>query len=95
MLIMRKILLFSLLLAPLGLWAQQDAQFTQYMFNTLYYNPAYAGVEGYTTVTAMHRSQWLGYESTFDGPGAPNTQYVGITTPIFRIPGGFGIHVVT
>jgi len=44
---------------------QQDPQFTQYMFNTIYYNPGFSGVEGVTKITALHRSQWIGYSSTF------------------------------
>ena len=75
--------------------AQQDAQFSQYMFNTLFYNPAYAGVEGVTKFTAVHRSQWAGFSTTFDGSGgAPNTQVVSLNTPILRFRSGAGVHVV-
>jgi len=76
-------------------WCQQDAQFSMYMFNSLYYNPAYAGVEGATRITAFHRSQWLGYEPTFNtGGGAPSTQVVSLSAPIYRIKSGFGVHIV-
>ena len=34
-------------------YAQQDAQFSQYMFNTLYYNPGFAGTEGLTRFTLI------------------------------------------
>ena len=58
---MRKIIaalmLTSLAAIPFKSHAQQDAQFTQYMFNTIYYNPAYAGVEGVTRFSAIHRTQ--------------------------------------
>ena len=74
--------------------AQQDPQFTQYMFNTLYYNPGYAGVEGVTKLTAIHRSQWLGYSPTSGGGGAPTTQILSMTAPIFKINSGFGAYVV-
>ncbi|MBL7873367.1 MAG: type IX secretion system membrane protein PorP/SprF [Cyclobacteriaceae bacterium] len=73
---------------------QQDPQFTHYMFNTLYYNPAYAGVEGITKFTAIHRSQWLGYQSSFDGKGAPTTQIISMSAPINKINSGFGGYVV-
>jgi type IX secretion system PorP/SprF family membrane protein len=73
---------------------QQDPQFTHYMFNTLYYNPAYAGVEGITKFTAIHRSQWLGYQPTFGGGGAPTTQIVSMSAPINKINSGFGGYVV-
>lgn len=73
---------------------QQDPQFTQYMFNTLYYNPAYAGVDGVTKLTALHRSQWLGYQPSFGGGGAPTTQIISINAPIFKLNSGFGAYVV-
>jgi len=74
--------------------AQQDPQFTQYMFNTLYYNPAFAGTEGVTKITAMHRSQWLGYQPSFGGGGAPTTQIISMTAPIFKINSGFGAYII-
>ncbi|HRW98365.1 MAG TPA: type IX secretion system membrane protein PorP/SprF, partial [Cyclobacteriaceae bacterium] len=70
--------------------AQQDPQFTQFMFNTLYYNPGYAGVDGVTKLTAIHRSQWLGYQPSFGGGTAPTTQIVSMTTPIYKFNSGFG-----
>ena len=73
--------------------AQQDPQFTQYMFNTLYYNPGFAGVEGVTKLTALHRSQWLGYAPTFDDGGAPTTQILTFSAPIFKLNSGFGAYV--
>jgi type IX secretion system PorP/SprF family membrane protein len=74
--------------------AQQDPQFTQYMFNTLYYNPAFAGTEGVTKLTAMHRSQWLGYQPSYGGGGAPTTQIVNMTAPMFKVNSGFGALVI-
>lgn len=81
------------MLSTLGLLAQQDPQFTQYMFNTLYYNPGYAGVEGVTKLTAIHRSQWAGYTPTAGGGGAPTTQMVSMSTPLFKINSGFGAYI--
>ena len=75
-------------------FGQQDPQFTHYMFNTLYYNPAYAGVEGTTKFTAIHRTQWLGYQPSFGGGGAPTTQIVSLSAPINKINSGFGAYVV-
>ncbi len=56
--------------------AQQDAMFTKYMFNTLSYNPAYAGTRGYLSMGALHRTQWWGIE------GAPHSQSVWVHTPM-------------
>jgi type IX secretion system PorP/SprF family membrane protein len=75
--------------------AQQDPQFTQYMFNNLYLTPAYAGVEGITQVTAFHRSQWLGYESSFGDGGAPTTQMINFTAPIYKLRSGFGFYATS
>ena len=43
-------------------YAQQDAQFTQYMYNTINVNPAYAGSRGAMSIFALHRSQWVGLD---------------------------------
>lgn len=87
---------YTLLLALTGsgVFAQQDALFTQYMFNNLYMTPAYAGVDGVTRLTAIHRSQWMGYQSSFGDGGAPTTQMVSFNTPIYRLRSGFGAYVM-
>jgi len=75
-------------------WAQQDPQFSMYMFNPIFYNPAYAGVEGVTKVIAVHRSQWLGYNPAFAASGgAPSTQTLAIQAPLFRFRSGVGLHI--
>lgn len=74
--------------------AQQDPQFTQYMFNSLYITPAYAGVEGVTQLTAIHRSQWAGYQSSFNDRGAPTTQLVSFNSPIYKLKSGFGTYII-
>src|SRR5687767_10331103 len=74
--------------------AQQDAQFSQYMFNQIYITPAAAGIDGVTRFTALHRSQWLGYESSFGGGGAPTSQLITFSTPIHKLKSGFGAYVL-
>lgn len=59
-----------------ALFAQQDAQYTQYMYNTLSINPAYAGSRGGLSILGLHRSQWVGLD------GAPRTQTFSIHSPI-------------
>jgi type IX secretion system PorP/SprF family membrane protein len=85
-------LLFALI-SVTGL-AQQDPQVTQYMFNSIYVTPGAAGVEGVTRLTALHRSQWQGYQSSFDNGGAPTTQVLTFSTPIFKLNSGFGAYVM-
>lgn len=89
-------IIFCLLLVTTAgkLYAQQDAQLSQYMYNNLYITPASAGVDGITRFTALHRSQWLGYQSSFDGGGAPTSQLISFTTPIYKLNSGFGAYVL-
>lgn len=76
----------GLMVAPMYLCAQQDAMFTKYMFNTLVFNPAYAGSYDYLSINAIHRSQWLGIE------GAPTTQSLTIHSPVnSRVGLGFSL----
>lgn len=87
---------YTLLLSLLGasVFAQQDPLFTQYMFNNLYMTPAYAGVDGVTRFTAIHRSQWTGYQSSFGDGGAPSTQLVSFNTPIYKLRSGVGAYIL-
>lgn len=68
--------LFMLLSICNQSYSQQDPQFTQYMYNTMSVNPAYTGSKGYTVITAIGRTQWVGLS------GAPNTQTFSYETPI-------------
>jgi type IX secretion system PorP/SprF family membrane protein len=63
-------------------YAQQDAQWSQYMFNSLYYNPGSAGIEGVTRFNFISRTQWLGYSPTLYSGGSPNTQILSVNSPI-------------
>ncbi|WP_338761104.1 type IX secretion system membrane protein PorP/SprF [Bernardetia sp. ABR2-2B] len=73
--------------------AQQDAQFSQYMFNSLYFNPATAGSDAsYTTMGVFHRSQWINYSPTFDDGGAPSSQVGFVSMPLNSINSGVGLH---
>jgi type IX secretion system PorP/SprF family membrane protein len=86
---------YTLLLALIGssVFAQQDPLFTQYMYN-LYMTPAYAGVDGVTRFSAIHRSQWLGYQSSFGDGGAPTTQMVTFNTPVYKLRSGVGGYIL-
>ncbi len=69
-------LVACLVLVALTTQAQQQAMYTQYMFNGLAINPAYAGSQGSLSLTALAREQWVGFE------GAPSTQTFSIHTPV-------------
>ena len=68
--------------------AQQDAQYTLFMFNGLTLNPAYAGSRDRFSITGLFRKQWVGIE------GAPTTQTLSLHTPIFGQKMGLGLMVV-
>ena len=69
-------------------YAQQDAQFSQYMYNTININPAYAGSRGALSIFALHRTQWVGLD------GAPVTNAVSVNTPINDSNLGLGISII-
>ncbi len=74
--------------------AQQDPEFTQFMDNKMYYNPAYAGVEGITRLSVLLRSKWTGYSGTFDDGGAPTTEVLTMSAPIYKLNSGFGAYII-
>jgi type IX secretion system PorP/SprF family membrane protein len=79
---MRKNILKSLLLVVLLFFsinllrAQQDPMYTQYMYNTISVNPAYAGSRGALSIVGLAREQWVGI------PGRPRTQTLTLHSPI-------------
>lgn len=69
-------------------FAQQDAQYTQYMYNTININPAYAGSRGVMSFFGLHRTQWVGLD------GAPVTNAFSMNTPIEFTNLGLGLSFV-
>lgn len=86
---MNKLTIFVvfIVMSVFDICAQQDPQYTQYMYNTLVINPAYAGSRGAFSITGMHRSQWLGIE------GAPKTQTLNFHTPMSERV-GIGLSII-
>ena len=83
-----KILIFALMLTCYSGFAQQDAQYTQDMYNTININPAYAGSRGVMSVFGLHRTQWVGLD------GAPTTNTFSLNTPISNSNLGVGFSLV-
>jgi len=71
----RVVSIFILLLSSSKSFAQQQVMFTQYMFNQMGLNPAYAGNHNTLSLTALAREQWTGIE------GAPSTQTLSVHSP--------------
>ena len=69
-------------------FAQQDPQYTQYMYNTMSINPGYAGSNESLSITALARTQWVGI------PGAPQTQPLSLHTPIGYSGLGLGLNIL-
>ena len=69
------LLLFTVLIAQ-QISAQQDPQYTQYMYNMNIINPAYAGISEGLSVGALYRSQWVGLD------GGPETFTFNIHSPV-------------
>jgi type IX secretion system PorP/SprF family membrane protein len=85
----RILIIISVLFAmSVRLSAQQDPQFTHYMYNTLSVNPAYAGSKGVMNITALHRQQWIGLD------GAPSTQTISVHSPLRNRKMGVGFSVI-
>jgi len=74
--IINRYFLICIILTASSVKAQQDPQYTQYMYNTLTVNPGYTGSPGYLEATLQHRSQWVGID------GAPETQALTVHAPV-------------
>jgi type IX secretion system PorP/SprF family membrane protein len=86
---LKKILVVLILtLGSLIINAQQAPMYTHYMNNTLSANPAYAGSRDALTITALHRSQWVGFS------GAPVTQTLTMHSPLRNKHIGLGLSVL-
>ena len=79
---------FLLLFNVINMAAQQNAQYTQYMYNTININPAYAGSRGMLSTFVLYRAQWVGLE------GAPKTSAFSINAPINDSNLGIGVSLV-
>lgn len=69
-------------------FAQQDPHFTQYTYNKLLVNPAYAGSKDGYNINIVNRTQWIGID------GAPNTLTMSIHTPLKERRVGLGLNIV-
>lgn len=78
-------LIMLFLFCSISGFSQQDSQYTQYMYNVMNINPAYAGQRKALSIFGMHRSQWVGID------GAPSTTNVAVHSPINDTKVGLGI----
>ena len=94
----------SLLVMALGfscvVMAQQEPQFSQYMFNRMSYNPGYAGSSGSICATAMYRNQWMGFKldpptSGKEAGSTPTDILFTFDMPVKFLHGGLGFTFVS
>ena len=84
----KKLPVFVLMFFVGIIYAQQDAQYTQYMYNTIIVNPAYTGSRESMSIFALHRAQWTGLN------GGPVTNTFSIHSPIKDTHLGIGLCIV-
>ncbi|MEL0645723.1 PorP/SprF family type IX secretion system membrane protein, partial [Olleya sp. Ti.3.14] len=84
---MKKII-YIVFLVFIGVQAQQDPQYTQYMYNMNVVNPAYAGSTDGVAIGALYRSQWVGLE------GAPTTGTLTLHSPVGKNV-GLGLSLIS
>ncbi len=88
---MKKILFtFCMVFLGSSLFAQQDALYSQYMFNGLVLNPAYAGNKGVLNINLVNRNQWVGQKVE----GAPQTQALTADGSFMDGKVGLGVHLI-
>lgn len=80
--------IFIAVCSGMNAFAQQDPQYSQYMFNQLAINPAYAGSKEALSTAAFIRSQWTGIK------GAPNTETLTLHGPLKKKKVGLGVAII-
>jgi len=87
---MKRIITIGLLvfLSSMDSIAQQLPQFTQYMYNTITINPAYAGSREALSIVALNRNQWAGIS------GGPQTTTLSIHSPLRNEKVGLGLSFI-
>ena len=89
---MKKLILSIFVLLSIASYSQQDQHYSQYMFNGLVLNPAYAGSNGMISAGLFHRTQWVGFND--NGSAGSGTQSFSIHSPVLHESVGVGLHIL-
>ncbi len=89
------IITLTFVLTSVVLFAQQEIQYTNFMFSQMAYNPGYAGSNDAICATILNRQQWIGYKGTDGNGGAPTTTYLSLDAAIDPIFGGLGLTIIS
>ncbi|MCQ2299499.1 MAG: type IX secretion system membrane protein PorP/SprF [Bacteroidales bacterium] len=97
-LIKKALLLLMIVAFSCPVRAQLETQYTQYMFNLLSFNPAYAGSSGSICASTLYRNQWMGLRLDSPAPdmraGVTPTDYMfTFDMPVHFLHGGIGLNV--
>jgi type IX secretion system PorP/SprF family membrane protein len=86
----RLLFLILLLIGANTVFAQQDPQYSQYMYNTMIINPGYAGSEDAISAALLHREEMVGM------PGKPSTSVFHVNAPVklFNANHGLGVSII-
>ena len=82
------LLAIAVFIAPVTAFTQQEVMVSQYMFNGLFLNPAYAGTHPYVSGSLLHRAQWVHVD------GAPRTSMFAVDGPLMNNKMGVGLSIV-
>jgi len=77
-----------------SIFAQQEAQFSQNMFNQMAINPGYAGLKDAICLTGFVRQQWVGFTDADGNKGAPQTNLISVDGKVKLLRGGLGLTVM-
>ncbi len=83
------LLLLSAFFSITNVKAQQNPEYTQYMYNTITVNPGYTGSTGALEANLLLRSQWVGFS------GAPKTGTFCIHSPLKNQKIGLGLNIIS
>jgi type IX secretion system PorP/SprF family membrane protein len=73
--------------------AQQEVQYTNFMFSKINFNPGFTGMGDGICLNGLARQQWMGYKGTDEEGGAPNTYYFAVQSPVKLLMGGVGLMI--
>jgi len=85
----------TFVIASLTAFAQQEIQYTNFMFSQMAYNPGYAGSNDAICATGLVRQQWMGYQGTDGNGGAPKTMFLSLNAAVPALLGGIGLNIIS
>jgi len=88
-------LFIFVILMSFGAHAQQDPQFSQYMFNVVEYNAGYLGSKNAICAIGQYRQQWVGFKDAEGNKVAPESYTVSVNAPLRALHGGLGLTITS